>query len=812
MKSEFTIDNLVNISVLILAITFVPLGLAVSSPVFVKNVGQWPDSILFVCDKGSTALWFTEYGVNYLQSRTIKNDAVGKRIRKVQSLKNSINVTKFDLDLGRFEYQTISAKIANPNRQSSLIGNGQQLHYLNFFNGDDPSKWKSHVPVFDSIRFENIYDGIDLIYYVKGMEIEYDFIVSPGADPSQIAIEYEGAKTVRIDKAGNLVLETEWGEIVESKPIVYQVTDSNIQFVESSFDLIALNRVGIKIHDKFDSSSPLIIDPVLTYSTYFGGGMNEYSLGIDLDSEGNILISGITARLFPTFKALDSTYNGSIDVFITKISESGQELLFSTYLGGTYNDWGFDIKVDDSDNIFVAGLTESSNFPIIRGYDSLFSHGKKDGFLVKLTPECDSIIYSTYIGGSELDWVNGLDVDKSGYAYVAGVTNSPDLYFLTAYNRQFTGILDAFLIKVSPDGLAPVFGTYLGSSSGDAAFDVVVDNKGNAFLCGSAGASDFPITNSEYLGYQGDYSDVFVAQISTKDSDLVYSIRIGGGGEDEGLDIDLDSYGNACVAGRAFGWGFPMINAFDSSYNLGGDLFAAKFEFGTGKPLFSTYLGGRSWEDCYATVVDKDNRMWIAGSTWSDNYPTSNAYDESFGGEMDIFLSCLSSTGNDLLFSTYLGGIEDDDAYALATDSKMNIYITGRSNSPDFPTVNPLQSRNVATDAIIAIFGDVATSVEDSEDSTFPVTYILNNNYPNPFNPSTTITYYLPKKVHVQVTIYNILGEKVKLLVNEIQSAGNYLITWNGTDDRNHNLSTGVYFYELIAAQHREAKKMLLVK
>lgn len=782
------------------------------APYFISNEGQWPDSVLFVCNSGSRALWFTESGVHFKFVRNVPSEAASRSTGFSGMSDRSKTMKKFNFDPGHLEYHTISTKFVGANYGEPVYGKNKLSFYINFYKGNDPSKWKSHVPVFESITYENIYPGIDLKYYGKQKKVEYDFMVSPGANPSQIRIKYDGIKSLHLSDDGDLIIETEWGQISESRPYVYQITDGKKKEIRASFKLHSPSEVKFELLESYDYKSTLILDPVLSYSTYFGDYSVDYALSIDLDSQGNMLITGFTHLPFPTFNAIDSTWNGDWDVFITKISSSGQELIFSTFLGGRFSEWGYAAKIDNFDNIYIAGYTGSEDFPSQGGFDTTQNIGTDDGFLVKFTPECDSIIYSTFVGGSGLDWIYGLDVDNDGYAYVCGVTNSPDLDFLTAYNREIVGSFDAFLVKVSPGGDTASFGTFLGSSSGDAAFDVCVDESGNAFITGSAGADDFPISNPAHQALNGSSADVFVAQFSTNDSSLVYSLVMGGISDDEAFDIDIDAFGNAYITGRA-GGGFPMINAYDSTYNFGVDLFFAKIEAETGNPIFTSYLGGRFEEYGYCIAVDEENRIWLSGSTWSDNFPTYSAYDDTHNGRADIYLACLSPSGSQLLFSTYLGGSDWDDGLAMILDTMRNVYITGRSQSPDFPTINPIQAEYGATnDVIIAKFSEVTTSIEEYSDSILPVRYILSNNYPNPFNPTTTISYSLPEKSYVEIIIYNVLGKEVTRLVKNIKSAGNYTITWNGTDRKGSIVATGVYIYQLVAGKYTESKKMLLLR
>ncbi len=784
-----------------------------NTPVFIENIGQWPDSVLFVCNTGSQALWFTYNGVHHRLARIDTSATRTSSLRSKLGAKHPV-LGKFGATLPQLEFMTVSAKFEGTNPNVKVLGASKQKQYYNFYKGRDRSKWKSHVPCFESIIYEDIYPGINLSYYSNGNKIEYDFMVSPTADPSQIRIAYQGAKSVQISKKGKLIVGADWGEIIESKPKVYQMKGGRRKVIDASFNMLSENMIGFKVSKEYDKSKKLIIDPVLSYSTYFGTVSGQIALSIDLDSQGNMLISGLTGPSFPTFKAFDSVGSGGQDAFISKISASGHELIFSTYLGGDEWELFSNAKTDTFDNIYVAGITLSPNFPALIGYDTTFDGIKETGFLCKFTPGCDSMIYSTFVGGSDFDFLVGLDVDNDGFAYVTGLTTSTDLVFEYSYIREYMNRGDGFLVKVSPDGQSPVFGTYLGGyDNSDFPFGIAVDDSGNAFVTGYTTSNDFPSTDpSDTIMWNAGY-DAFVQQISTNDSSLVYSVRFGSTGDDEGLDIKLDKSGDAYVTGRAFGRGFPLMNAYDSTPNGGGDLFVSKFQKSTGNLLFSTYMGSRSWDDSYCIGVDNEHRVWIAGDTWEDNFPTVDAFDNTFNGRIDAFVACLSASGSELLYSTYLGGNEWDGFFGMVIDASNNVYLAGRTQSLNYPTIDPYQAElGGHWDVVIAKFSPVATSIDDSAGSTLPAKFVISNNYPNPFNPSTTISYSLPERSHTQIVVYNILGEEVIKLVDQVKSAGSYTVTWNGMDRNGKVSATGVYFYQLVTENYRESKKMLLLK
>src|SRR6267378_1289589 len=400
-------------------------------------------------------------------------------------------------------------KLRNANHAARITGVDELAGTSNYFIGNDRAKWRTSVPTYAKVRYEGIYSGIDLVYYGNQRQLEYDFIVAPGADPRRIAFDVRGAKRIRRDAQGDLVLTMKTGEdeIRWHKPVVYQEKGGARQLVAAHYAVTDKNRVGFELA-KYDVSRPLYIDPLI-YSTYLGGTAFDQAKAIALDSESNAYITGYTQSIyFPTTpdaiqtvcgggKMLCSTYG---DAFVAKINSTGSALVYSTYLGGSRADSGQSIAVDSAGNAYVAGLTDSTDFPTMNPLQPA-NGGGFDAFVAKINPT-GALIYSTYLGGSAQDQGSGIAVDSAGNAYVTGQAESNNFPITQgAFETVCNGGShcdpegDAFVSKINPSGSALVYSTYLGGGGVDFAFGIALDSADNAYITGETGSSDFPTKN-----------------------------------------------------------------------------------------------------------------------------------------------------------------------------------------------------------------------------------------------------------------------------------------------------------------------------
>jgi hypothetical protein len=612
---------------------------------------------------------------------------------------------------------------ANPN--ATPLAGEQQPGIVNYFIGNDPSKWHTNVATFGDVQYQDVYPGIDLAYYSNNGRLEYDFVVSPGADPAAITLNFAGAERVDVDPRGNLVLHTNAGEMVQQKPFTYQETGQIRKEVASRY-VVDGTQVRFELGE-YDATRPLVIDPlVLGYSTFLGGsGAADIGYAIAVDSTGSTYVTGETfaATTFPdTPGAFDNTYDGSRDAFVAKLNATGTGLVFATYLGGSggsTGDFGYGIAVDDDGNAYIAGHTDTANFPTTLGaFDTTLS-GTDDAFVTKLNASGSALVYSTYLGGSGIDLSRAIAVDADGSAYLTGMTASANFpVTVGALDTTVNGVIDAFVAKLAADGSALDYATYLGGSTGGASetgFGIAVDTSGNAYVTGQTDSGNFPTTPTSYdLGYNGGLSDAFAIKLNATGSVLLYGTYLGGALADSAFAIAVDAGGSAYLTGRTTNHAtsdFPTtVGAYDPTHNGSDDAFVTKLLADGSDLAYSTYLGGTSTDAGQGIAVDDDGNAYVAGHTSSSGFPTTgDGNDLTHNGSTDALFTKLNASGSALVYSTFLGGSLGDLGYAVAADSTGNAYVTGESTSTDFPTTpGALKRRNRGTpDAFVTKFAEV---------------------------------------------------------------------------------------------------------
>lgn len=613
-------------------------------------------------------------------------------------------------------------KLAGGNPQARVTAASELPGKTNYLIGSDSSKWVTNVPSYARVEAHSVYPGIDVAYYGKGMEMEEDFVVGPGGDPKAIALDVAGAKNVSINPQGELLLASADGDLYLRKPTVYQTIAGTRREIPGRYQLRGENRVGFEV-GRYDASQPLVIDPVLSYSTYLGGSGPEYtqdSNAIAVDSSGNAYVTGYTASTnFPGVNPIQSTYGGGGaliqgDAFIAKLNAAGTALVYSTYLGGSDGDFGVAIALDSSGSAYVAGATSSTNFPVTSGsFQTTFGGGtRQDGFVAKLSPAGSALVYSTYLGGSSGDYAHGIAVDSVGNAYVTGFTSSTNFPGAGSSSIQpaLHGFNDAFVAKLNATGTALVYSTYLGGTGQENPGTITVDSSGNAYVTGTTYSSDFPVTAGAFQSTFGGIANAFVTKVNAQGTALAYSTYLGGNNGDFGVAIAVDSSGNAYVAGDAQSTNFPVTSgAIQSALNGGEDAFVARLN-STGTALtYSTYLGGSDLDGAFGIALDSLGNAYVTGVTLSTDFPASLSAIQptSGGGGGDAFVAEISATGMSLIYSSYLGGSGYDVGSGVAVDSSGSIYILGETSSADFPvTSNSLQSTpGGAPDAFIAKIG-----------------------------------------------------------------------------------------------------------
>ena len=457
-------------------------------------------------------------------------------------------------------------KLIGASLQPGLVGLEELPGKVNYFIGNDPKKWRTNISTFAKVKYKDVYPGIDLVYYGNQGQLEYDFIVAPGADPKIIKFDIQGADKLELNARGDLALKTDNGEILQYKPMVYQEDGDAKKLLSGHYVLTGKHELGFQVAG-YDASRPLIIDPVLAYSTYIGGSSTEFGRGIAVDLGGNAYVAGLTASTdFPTVNRLQPVSVDSEDAFVMKLNSTGSALVYSTYFGGSGSDDAMGIAVDLAGNAYVTGVSYSTDFPTTPGALGTPLNDRGNAFVTKLNPTGSGLVYSTYLGGSDLDQGNGIAVDLAGNAYVTGFTGSTDFPTTAGAFQTTNDGQRAFVAKLNLTGSALVYSTYLGGSDGgEVGGGITVDTFGNAYVTGHTGAIDFPTVNPLQPELKGGV-DVFVSKLNPAGTGLVYSTFLGGSGSDGAAGIAVDSAGNAYVTGSTDSTDFPTVNAFQAVF------------------------------------------------------------------------------------------------------------------------------------------------------------------------------------------------------------------------------------------------------
>jgi hypothetical protein len=632
--------------------------------IFEPNVGQADDRVKFIARGRGYTAFVTETGVVLGLNGKRGGPSLGAGL-DVESEGPAAPPRSVTL---RWPGADLASRSGHAEGENRLEGK------INYLVGDDPANWKTDVPTFERVRYEGVYPGVDLVLYGNGRSLEYDFVVAPGADPRAVAMEFEGADSVKLDESGDLVIRVGDEELRQPRPTLYQVDgEGSTQLVQAGYSLDAAGKARIDV-GSYDAARALVVDPAIFYSTYLGGAGSDTAYGIFVDALGSAYVTGSTSGPFPTtFGAFDTTFNGATDAFVTKLTPAGNALVYSTYLGGTLRDMAYDVAVDPAGNAYAVGGTSSANYPTTAGSFDPFFNGGLDVFVTKLNAAGNALVYSTFVGSAGSDRADALALDTAGFAYVTGVTWSPG-YPVTAgaFDVGFNGASDAFVTKLSPPGNALVYSTFLGGAGDDNGDGIALDTLNQAHVTGSTRGAGFPVTAGAFdVGYNGGPRDVFATKLNVAGAALLYSTFLGGALEDYGADIAVAWSGG--IAGQAYVTGYSRsvnypttAGSFDTTANGGYDAVVSVLNLTGAALVYSTFVGGALHDYGRGIVVDPNGSAHFVGSTASPNFPmTPGTIDPTFNGVGDAFAARLSPPGNVLLFSTFLGGASDDSGNAV---------------------------------------------------------------------------------------------------------------------------------------------------
>jgi hypothetical protein len=575
----------------------------------------------------------------------------------------------------------VEMRVVGANPFAPMHGDGMLPGKMNYLIGNDPSQWRTDLPVFSRVQIDDVYLGINLIYYGNQQQLEYDFVVAPRARPESIALHFEGADKVEIDKEGELVLSLGADEIRFHRPLIYQEAHGVRRPISGGYQFEDPRTVTFSI-GQYDHELPLIIDPILAYSGYFGGNFGDVALGVKVDSSGFIYIAGETlSRKWPfPLVGFDTNFNGGRfngDGFVAKLSNDASNLVYFTYIGGSEDDGALDLTLDSSGNPYITGFTDSTNFPTlnaafprIRGFrDPTFHTFPSDAFVAELSPVDGSLIYSTYLGGSRADVAGAISVDSSGNAYVTGYTYSTDfpttnsvfsnVVTVVGYTNKPSGSNDIFVAKIAPGGAGLEYVTLFGGAGLDAGEGIAADDSGHVYVCGYTGSTNFVRTANALPGTNG------------------LGIR------------QINGVTNA-------------IQVYRGVRNIPFDAFLARFDTtqsGTNSLEYSTLFGGKFNDAAFRMVLYNNTDVIMTGNSRSPDFPTNNfpanMRTKAGPGNSDAMLVRFSFAANSVVtnapgiyYSTLFGGSSEDVGWDLALDPSGNVYVVGITSSGDFPGTN----------------------------------------------------------------------------------------------------------------------------
>ena len=575
---------------------------------------------------------------------------------------------------------------------------------VNYLQGNEPQAWHSDVPIYAKLGYHSIYPGVDMMYHGDQRQMEHDFIIAPGTDPKIVEWILTGHDKIEIDSKGSLLLQTGAGMLRLPKAIAYQDLPSGRQAVAVDYELRGTCNVGFKL-GTYDSHLPLVIDPVLYYSTFLGGNDYDEAYGIAVDSSGNAYVTGVTySTNFPLAGAIKSVNGALGDAFVAKINPAGTALVYCTYLGGNGYEEGSSVAVDGTGAAYVAGVTFSTNFPVANAVQSV-NAGNGDAFMAKLSASGSSLVFSTYLGGAGYDSANAVAVNNSGISCMAGT-----------YEDPATNDSNGFAAKFNAAGTALTYDDKVGGSGADSIYGIAIDSAGNVYLAGETASRDFPTTAGAFDTSYNGAGDAFVSKLDPAGANYVYSTFLGGLMADKAYAIAIDTAGNAYVTGETLSNNFPVAQAYQPSILTGGDAFVTKLN-PTGTALvYSSYLGGGNLDFGTGIAVDSTNSAHVTGYTSSLNFPLVRALQSVNGGGGDAFVARFFPAGNTIIYSTFIGGAATDYANAIAVDSSQVSYIAGYTVSSDYPRYLPLQNiYGGVADAFVTKIGNPVVTITASD-------------------------------------------------------------------------------------------------
>jgi hypothetical protein len=569
---------------------------------------------------------------------------------------------------------TLELRLLGASKNPHVAGEGPQPGRVNYFLGNDPAKWRRNIPTYDQVRYKNIYPGIDLLYYGNHRQLEYDFAIAPGAEPERIQFEISGASDVHIDADGSLILTTGIGELQFQTPTVYQESKGQRLRVEGGYVVRDPTHVGFQVA-KYDRNSALLIDPVLVYSTYLGGSSDDQLSGIAVDTAGSIYVAGSTDSTDFPLTPLGTLSTGNTHVLIAKLDATGSNLIYADYLGGNSQDYGYALALDSANNLYVTGGTASSDFPVVNPFQGTYLGGF-DAFLSKISPDGSSLLYSTYFGAGGSNLPSSLAIDSTGEMVIAGYTSSTTFPVVNAYQPS---------VSANQGGLFGNYGflTKFAADGLSLVYSTYLAGSSNVpFNCG--GTPCWPEPSSIVNG------------------------------------MVLDTLGNAYVTGTTNTYNFPVTQGSyltsDSTQGNGSVGFLSKFST-SGNLQYSTYFYDATGVGTNPTAiaVDRSGSAYITGAALSfGTFPitTTAICDPGVYGFAcnSAFVTKFDATAATLLYSTFLGPNNNALPQAIVLDGSNDAYIMGYTGGGLFSTVNGLENYSSGNDILLVELDPAAST------------------------------------------------------------------------------------------------------
>jgi len=673
---------------------------------FIENAGQAPDAVKYSVQAEGHTISFTPGKIVLIASDEKDNETVSSQVE-----------------------MTFTGANTNP----TITGLDQLPGSANYFTGSDSSQWHTDVPTYAGIQYTSLYPGIDLKYRGTLGNLKREFVVAPGADPSQIVMEYAGIDSLAISDDGSLKIATALGVLTDEAPVAYQEISGARVPVAVNYRLIGENMAGFVVGE-YDHTYPLVIDPWLKYSTFFGAaGGTDYN-GMTADASNNIYIIGYTSSADTTYPTKNpfTTYVQGVDAVVTKLSPDGKEILYSTYFGGSSADRGYGIAVDPSGYIYITGTTKSSSkLPVVNATQSALGYSKyNDAFVAKLVPAGNDLVYSTYLGGRNDETGYGITADAEGNTYVVGTTSSTNFPTTNPAQSTFGGGIDAFVAKFSWDGKTRVYSTYLGgglaefTSSNPQKISIVADSSGNAYVAGNTQSADFPVTLNAYQSSRNGTYDGYIAEYDPAGTRL-YATYFGGSGDDNLDSLITGPDGTLYIAGRTTSTDLPattiMPGVDTTDYHGYVGRIAINPTTGLLTIRYLTEYGGKD-NGGQSIALDPVGNLYVAGSTKFAGFPVLHAVQSANMGSTDGYVFKLNPAGTAMTWSTYLGGPANEYPAGIVTDGSGNVTVAGNTGGIGYVVTGFPVTPDAAYPAMRGAASGFISTISETPDASFTAT------------------------------------------------------------------------------------------